>query len=63
MKKYRARVVEIVHEEQNVTFEIEDDATDEDIEKAAKEAAIESTEKPKLIGVMDRVVNDVKELK
>lgn len=63
MKKYRARVVEIVHEEQNVTFEVEDDATDEDIEKAAEEAAIESTEKPKLIGVMDRVVNDVKEVK
>jgi hypothetical protein len=63
MKTYRARVVEIVHEEQNVTFEVADDSTDDDIDAAAITAAEESTEKPKLIGVMDRVVNDIQEVK
>ena len=63
MKKYKARVVEIVHEEQNVTFEVPDDATDDDIDAAAITAAEDSEVKPKLIGVMDRVVNDLEEVK
>ncbi len=63
MRKYQARVVEIVHEEQNVTFEVADDATEDDIDAAAIMAAEESEVKPKLIGVMDRVVNDVQEVK
>ena len=59
MKKYKARVVEIVHEEQNVTFEVPDDADDEAIEEAAIHAAEESEAKPRLVGVMDRIVNDL----
>ena len=59
MKKYKARVVEIVHEEQNVIFEVPDDANDEAIDAAAITAAEESEKKPTLIGVMDRIVNDL----
>ena len=59
MKTYTARVVEIIHEEIKITFEVEDDASDDDIEEAAQEEASECADKRSMIGVMDRHVHDL----
>ena len=65
MKKYTARVVEIVHEERHVEFEVDETAADDDeaLEEAADQAACDQVEDAKLLGVMDRIVHDIKEVK
>lgn len=63
MKKYKARVVEILHEERKVTFQAVEGCSPDELAEMAIQAACDDPRKAKLIGVMDRIANDIEELK
>ena len=62
MKRYKARVVEIIHEERQVEVEVPNGTSREGVEDAMVDAAADQACKAKMIGVMDRHVHDLVEI-
>ena len=63
MRRFTARVVEIIHMERLVDFEVDELCAHDEILEAAERAACDQDTPATMIGVMSRPIHDLKEVK